>query len=232
MYCARCGVELQKGIKKCPLCGLEAHPGLQEEPEAGQYPRAGAPENVSNSGLLFILSFIFGIPLVVCLIADLSLSGAVTWSGYVAGGLVVLYSMVCLPHWFRDPNPVVFFPVSAVLALAFTLYICLKTGGSWFMPFAFPVGGALALILEAEIVLLKYAAAEQRHRSLYIIGAGLIALGLLSVLIEFLIQVAFGVQMSWWSLYPLSALTLLGIMLIITGVCRPLRESLHKKLFL
>ena len=236
MYCARCGVELQKGIKKCPLCGLEVHP-LLAEAEAGAaealpYPRSAGPEAVSNSGLLFIVSFIFMIPLVVCFVADISISGGVSWSGYVAGGLLVLYSVLCLPHWFKDPNPVIFFPVSAVLGLCLALYICIRTGGDWFLSFAFPAGGAFALIIETEIILLKYAVNGWRHRVLYIVGAALIALGLLSVLIEFLIKISFGTEMVWWSVYPLTALSLLGLMMIITGVCRPLRESLYKKLFI
>ena len=35
-----------------------------------------------------------------------------------------------------------------------------------------------------------------------------------------------------WSIYPLAAGIILGLMLIIIGCCRPLRESLQKKFFL
>jgi hypothetical protein len=36
----------------------------------------------------------------------------------------------------------------------------------------------------------------------------------------------------FWSVYPLIAFTLLGIALIIVGICRPLRDSLAKKIFI
>ena len=94
------------------------------------------------------------------------------------------------------------------------------------------MGGALLLLTEAMIVLLRYTVGEQRHRALYILGGGFIALGGLCVLIEFLLHVAFGLPMLWWSLYPLTVLFLLGLLLSIIGLCPPLRRSLHKKFFI
>lgn len=233
MYCIQCGVELQKGVKNCPLCGLRVyHPDLDEQPEAPPYPRREPEEAVSHGGLLFILSGLFVIPLIVCLLVDGMLTGAVTWSGIVAAGLLAGYLMLVLPLWFKKPSPTVFFPIDLAAALGLCLFLCLRSGGTWFLPFAFPVGGALGLIIEAVIVLLRHAVGEQRHRALYIIGGALIALGGLCVLIEFLLQLAFGVAMRWWSLIPLAALTLLGAMLLVIGLCRPLRQSLHKKMFL
>ena len=117
-------------------------------------------------------------------------------------------------------------------ALGLCLYLCLAGGGRWFLPFAFPVGGAVLLIVEAVIVLLRYAVGEQRHRALFVIGGAIIAVGGLCVLIEFLLQLSFGIAMRWWSVYPLTVLTLVGLALIVIGACRPLRDSLHKKFFI
>lgn len=187
---------------------------------------------MSQSGLLFILSFLFAIPLLVCLLIDRNMNGGVTWSGYVSFGLLAAYAIFCLPLWFRRRNPALFFPIAVAALLGLALYVSLKTGGHWFLPFAFPVGGALGLILEAQIVLLRYAVGDRPHRALFILGGGFIALGGLTVLVEFLLQVAFGIPMLWWSLYSVTVLFLVGLMLIIIGLCRPLRENLHKKLFI
>lgn len=59
----------------------------------------------------------------------------------------------------------------------------------------------------------------------------MILLGGLSVLVEFFMKITFGTRMFLWSLYPLSAFFIIGMMLIVIGICRPLRESLKKKLF-
>ena len=234
MYCVKCGVELPQGSEKCPLCGLTVwHPEISEKPEPAPYPRfSGMEEHVRPGGRLFILTFLFLIPMVVTLMVDLKETGGVSWSGYCLGGLLFLYVLTCLPLWFKNPNPVVFFPVDGAAALCLALYVCLKTGGRWFLSFAFPVGGALILLIEAVIVLVRYTVGPWPHRLLYIFGGFFILLGGLFILLEFLLRVTFGIPMTWWCLYPLAALFLLGLMMIIIAICRPLRESLHKKIFI
>ena len=81
-------------------------------------------------------------------------------------------------------------------------------------------------------MLLRYLVGDRPHRALYIVGGGFIALGGLAMLVEFLLHVAFGLPMFWWSLYVVAVLVPVGVMLIVIGVCRPLRESLHKKFFI
>ena len=141
-------------------------------------------------------------------------------------------SIPAVPLWFRQANPVIFFPIAAAALLGLCLYLCLKSGGHWFLPFAFPVGGAVLLLIETMLVLLRYAVGEQRHRALYVFGGAAIAVGGLCMLIEFLLKVSFRIPMRWWSLYPLTALTLIGVMLIVIGACPPLRRSLQKKFFI
>ena len=233
MYCAQCGVELRKGVEKCPLCGLRVyHPALTEQPEPLPYPRRAGEESVSRGGLLFIVSLLFVLPVLICLQVDHRLNGRIVWSGVVAFSLLAAWLMFCLPLWFRRRNPVIFFPIGMAAALGLCLYLCLKSGGHWFLPFAFPVGGAVLLIAEAVIVLLRYAVGEQRHRALFVLGGAFLAVGGLCVLIEFLLHVSFGLAMRWWSLIPLTALALPGLALLVVGACRPLRLSLHKKFFL
>ena len=234
MYCVQCGVELQKGAERCPLCGLRVyHPDiLTETPEARPYPAFDGAEHVRPGGLLLILSALFALPIIVCLLVDLRLGGGVSWSGFVTAGVLAAYVAMCLPLWFPRRSPVVFFPIALAALLGAALYVCLKTGGRWFLPFAFPVGGAAGLIIETVIVLLRHAVQGRRHRVLYILGGASIAVGGFCVLVEFLLRVAFGIPMRWWSLYPLTALALIGLLLIVIAISAPLRESLHKKFFI
>ena len=51
------------------------------------------------------------------------------------------------------------------------------------------------------------------------------------VLIEFLLKHTFGTAFIGWSLYPLTALVLLGGFLIFLGICRPAREAMERKVF-
>ena len=234
MYCMKCGTQLEEGRKRCPLCGLPViHPEIREEPAPRLYPAyEQRTESFSRSGQCLLLTFLTLLPLIVCLLVDQRLNGHVVWSGYVMCALGAFYLCFCLPLWFKAPNSVVFFPIGAAALLGLTLYICLKTGGHWFLSFAFPVGGALLLIIETVIVLMRYTVRGKKNRPLYIFGGAVIALGGLCLLIEFLLKVTFGIPMRWWSLYPLGALFLLGMFFIVTAICRPLQLILHKKLFI
>ena len=231
MYCIKCGVELADSEKVCPLCGTRVfHPDLpQAQGEPPYPPQAQArPEEVSHTGALFVLTVLLALPAVLSILCDWRVNGRIVWSGYSVGGAALLYVMVVLPLWFRRPNPVIFVPCGVAAVTVYLLYICLKTGGHWFMPLAFPVCGMAALLLTAVSALLRYL----RGGRLYIFGGALIALGGSMMLLEALIAWANGVRVRFvWSPYPLGACCLLGGLLIFTAICKPLREALRKKLF-
>lgn len=231
MYCINCGVKLADTEKSCPLCGVVVfHPQLRQEDVEPLYPHEHFPEpQVAPRTAQIVLTTMFLLPMLVTLLCDLQISGAVTWSGYVAGALAVAYVMFVLPLWFRRPNPVIFVPCTFVVIGLYLLYIDLATGGGWFLSFAFPVTGGIGLIVTAVVALLKYL----RRGKLYILGGALIALGAFMPLMEFLMCLTFDFSRFFaWSLYPLIVLVLLGGMLIFLAICRPVRETMERKFFL
>ena len=231
MYCVNCGVELKSSEKVCPLCKtMVFHPELPSPEGEKPYPEFNAPvRHFNRFGTLFILTFIFLIPTIVCLMIDLQLSGGVRWSGYVVGGMALGYVMFVLPFWFRRPNPVIFIPVSFAAVIIYLLYICLATHGRWFLTLAFPITGIACLILTALVALCKYL----KGGKLFVFGGFVIALGGYTALIEMFIALSFErVRFVFWSIYPLTVCVLVGLMLIAIGVCKPLRTSLDKRFFI
>ena len=230
MFCVNCGVKLADTEKKCPLCGIEVyHPDLAQPEARPLYPKNKSPKPKPNSKALGgVVIILFLIPMLVTLLADLHNDLSLDWFGYVAGGVALIYIAFALPLWFRKPNPVIFLPCSFAAAAVYLLYINLATGGAWFMSFAFPVTGALALIFSAVVALFKYV---ERGR-LYILGGAFMALGGVSLLIEFLLTLTFERGFKGWSIYPLAALFLLGGLLIYLGINRSAREMMERKLFL
>lgn len=231
MYCIKCGAELADSENRCPLCATEVyHPGLPRPDAVPLYPRITDPAPRWNPlGVLFVITALFLLPILLCLFGDIRVHGTVTWSGYMAGGMVVFYTAFILPGWFRRPNPVIFTPAIFVAIGLYLLYINLFTGGHWFLSFAFPVIGGLTLLTTALAALLHYV----RRGYLYILGGFFIALGLFMLLAEFLLRFTFHRPgFPTWSLYPLTALVLLGLMLIVIALYRPLRESLARRFFL
>ena len=88
---------------------------------------------------------------------------------------------------------------------------------------------AVPAMANAAVTLLKYL----RKGYLFIFGGTIILSGAYTVLVEFLLNLNFHVHDEFiWSFYPFSVSFILGVMLIVIGICRPLRESLHKKFFL
>ena len=232
MYCVKCGAELADSEKKCPLCGTTVfHPELPRTLADPPFPpdRRIRPEDVNRSGVLFVLTVLALLPAVICLLCDWRINGGIVWSGYASGAIGLLYVLTILPLWFRHPNPVIFVPVDFIAIGLYLLYVDLATGGHWFLSFALPVTAAAGLILTAAVTLLKYL----RKGYLFIFGGTIILSGAYTVLVEFLLNLNFHVHDEFiWSFYPFSVSFILGVMLIVIGICRPLRESLHKKFFL
>ena len=149
MYCIKCGVELADSEKVCPLCGTRVfHPDLPRSESEAPFPADNRvlPEDVNRSGVLFILTALTLLPAVLCIVCDWRINGSIVWSGYAAGGVALLYITVVLPLWFRHPNPAIFVPVDFAAIALFLLYINFAVGGHWFLSFAFPVTGAIALL--------------------------------------------------------------------------------------
>lgn len=229
MYCVKCGVRLQDGISACPLCRTPVWNPESEAQEPGRTYPDNLPLRYQESRLpaLILVTILSVIVIVVALAICLKLYGKVSWSGYVAGGVALLYIAAVLPAWFKRPRGEVFVPVAHAAAALYVLYICLATGGHWFMSFAFPVILAGCLLSTAMICLLKYV----KRGRIFIFGGFFILFGGFTVLVEFFEHISFGTQMFLWSLFPLAAFGAAGLLLILAGLIPPLRQALEKRFF-
>lgn len=231
MYCVSCGVKLGSGEKKCPLCGvLVYHPDLKQPEGERLFPVNQEPDKeVSPWGIKVIILTVFLLPLITVLMCDLSINRRITWSGFVIGGLILLYAVAVLPYWFKNHNPVIFVPIDFALVCCYLLYINFAVNGRWFMTFAFPITGFFGLLVTAIVTLHRYI----RRGSLYIFGGATVLTGLFMPIMELLFAITFDdIGFIGWSFYPLGALALLGGFLIFLGICRPAREMMERKFFL
>lgn len=231
MYCIKCGVALADSEASCPLCGTRVyHPDLPTPKGEKPYPSTPKPEErVNPLGLMVVLTVLFALPAILTLLIDLRVNRTLDWSGYVIGGLLVFYVSFVLPFWFKKPNPVIFLPCSLASIALLLFYVNFNTGGKWFWSFALPLVGSLAITLTAVVTLVRYV----RKGYLYIFGGALLLSGAEVVVLEFLINLTFHVtHFAFWSLYPLIVCFILGMLLIVTAICRPIRESLYKVFFL
>ena len=227
MFCIKCGVELTDGQTLCPVCGTRVyHPDLPVKQAVPTYPKKDfESEEFNRKGILFVVTILMVLIAALAIMFDISINGRDTWGGYVAGSLAVVYFCVILPLWFKRTTPAIFVPVGFASIILFLLYIDLHTGGNWFMTFAFPVAGSFGLIITAMTTVLHYV----KKGRLYTIGGGLIALGGWTLLIELFIHLTFELPGHIiWSPFPCATLAVLGIMLIVIGIVKPLKDSLKR----
>lgn len=226
MYCVKCGVELAESERRCPLCKTPVYyPGLSSEPERTYPEFVKSKDEMNPKGLLFIVSMIFLMAAVIPTVCDISANSKLDWSGVSIGGVLLFYTVLVLPRWWRRATPAIFAPADFLAAAVYLWYINHYLGGGWFFPFALPVLIAAAVITTALLVLIYYLG----RGPLYIYGGFSVALGIYSVFIEFMIHRCFEISHShYWSPYPFTALTLMGIALIVVAIVRPFRESLRK----
>lgn len=230
MYCVKCGVKLAETERICPLCKTRiCHPDIVPGEAEPLYPNEKYPKNKRNFLPQVICSFAFALVMVIVFLCDMQFSGGVTWSGYVMGSLLCVYVSFVLPMWFVKPHPAIFVPCTFVAIGGFLLYVSLVTKGGWFLSFAFPVTGGIGLIVTALAVLLYYL----KRGTFFIVGGACIALGAFMMLVEFLLNLTFGItRFIWWSLYPLASLALIGGFLIFLGAYRPVREAMQRRFFI
>lgn len=229
MYCCNCGVELADTEKKCPLCGVRAyHPDLERPEEEGLYPDHTPRPKLKAGTAQTVLIVLFLLPMLVTAQCDLLVFKGITWSAYVIGALLLSYIVIVLPTWFKKANPVIFVPCDFTALGLYLMYISYATGGKWFLTFALPTLAAFGLVVTAVVTLMRYVP----KGSLYIFGGAFLAIGAYMPLMEYLISITFGFKIVFWFVYPLTALVLLGGMLIFLAIVKPARETMERKFFI
>ena len=231
MFCIKCGVELSDTEKSCPLCGTTVyHPDLVQKEVAPNYPPYRRPHSrINRRGVLFLITVCCVMLAIQLLVLEISVFGQLRWSLYAVGGLILAYIIMLLPTWFSRPNPVIFVPCDFAAAILYLLFINEFTGGDWFLTFALPVAFWAAVIVTAIITLSRYIG----RGYFFIFGGASVLTGAFVVMIEILLHLTFAPpKFYFWSVYPLIGFTLIGIALIVIGICRPLRESLAKRIFI
>ena len=141
--------------------------------------------------------------------------------------LALVWVLVFLPLQFPRWRPMIFLPIDFACIAGFLLYINAKTGGNWFLSFAFPVTGIVAIMTLTGVALMRYLT-QGRLRLMSLL---VIAIGLSFMLIEFFAHITFGQPMFLWSLYCVAGFCLVGLFLFISSFIPPLSAYLRRTFF-
>ena len=229
MYCVKCGVRLSEGTERCPLCQTPVwNPDTPERVETTFSDRYPIPPKSKRYPLLAFVTAVLAAVSLSALIFCLKTLGGVYWSGYVMLGCALFYFAVLFPFWFDRRPPLLFIPLAFLLAGGYLLYICLYTGGHWFLSFAFPVTLLTGALTTGSVALFR----GIRHSRLLLTGALLIVIGASMMLVELFASITFHTRMFTWSLYCVCGFSAIGLFLLLCGLIRPWRAYLERKFFL
>ncbi len=230
MYCVYCGVKLQDGAKECPLCrtpvAIAPAPGTEEKALYSDR----LPEKENRHGVTLVIWLLTAVMIAVCLgclIFCLRTLGEAAWSGYVLMTAGLIWITLMFPLLFRRYRPMIFLPISFCCLAAYLLYICVKNGENWFLPFAFPVTGIAGILTLLGVAIFRYI----RQGRLRLLGLYLVLIGASFMLIEFFQHITFKTPMWVWSLYCVCGFGALGLFLFIATLIPPLHAHLRKTFF-
>ena len=231
MYCIHCGVKLQENAGECPLCHTPVVTTPMPESAVRSKYSSRYPEAEKGRGRLLAAWLMTAIMLAAglgCLVFCLQTMHAADWSGIVLMSLALLWVWVILPMMFPRWRPMIFMPINFIALGGYLLYICVKTGGHWFLSFAFPVTGIAAVVTLTGIALIRYMS-QGRFRMMSLL---VIFIGLSFMLIEFFQHITFGSPMFVWSLYCVCGFCLIGLFLFVASFIPPLRAYLRRTFFI
>jgi len=227
MYCVKCGVRLQDGTDRCPLCGTPVW-NPDSIKKINKYPER-LPQNYRESSMPFALvtTVLCIIAILVLLAVCLNLYGQLAWGGYAIFGILLFYVLFILPMWFLQPLAEVMIPVDHIAIGLYLLFVNIKTGGHWFLSFAFPIVMISCVLLTIAAVFIKHI----KKGRLFAFGGLFILMGCLTMLVELFQHITFKTQMFRWSLYSLAGFAVVGIFLIIVGLIPSLKNEMERRFF-
>jgi hypothetical protein len=206
--CKQCGVDLGKGIEKCPLCE-PADPGTIQIASPADLFRLSKKVEIRTLYEITMLLLISGV--FVTLAIDIVFGKGMSWSLMTTTCIGYLIVMVTSVYFLRT-RPYMMIAASAAGTLLFLWLIDFLTGNhGWFTTVAAPLAISGALLTMAVIFLNSLS----RYRGLNLLSTILIAMAIYTIITEFitdrLLRSAFNPQ---WSVVTAASLLIIAFIFL------------------
>ncbi len=232
-YCVNCGVELGKGVRRCPLCNTPViNPNeIELTPSQPFFPEKQEKiQPVSKRELALLLSAMFASVAVCCGLLNLALRPDLMWSLYAVGASGMLWIWFVPPLIWRKMPFLLRVGINMGAICLYVLLIALASGGlHWYIHLALPMLFAGAVLVLLGCWLLR----NGRRSILTSTVIVLIGIGLACCAIEFFVDRF--LRGSWnpgWSLIVLAVCVGLCVPLIVVRRVPSLREEARRRFHL
>lgn len=189
-YCVNCGVKLAESEEKCPLCQCPVVNPMQAQKPAEEierpYPqRRDTLKNiVDKKFVVSVVSMLYAIPLLICLLVDWLLNKTLSWSVIATVGICLSWAIFFQPVLFQKKLFALYTAIDLVALIALFFTIGWYTGDySWIWVLAIPIS-VLLYAISNGLVYLRMAGVLQRK--LYLGATVLGLVGLLCIIVEWL----------------------------------------------
>lgn len=165
-YCAKCGVEVENGVKNCPLCKFPIPDILAEKEEKRSYPKA---ENIYREELqkrknqiFYSIFVIFAVAFIVFLFIKIKYDFKIVNYFILSSAFSMIYLFLFFGYIKINFN----ISLISVTTLCFTWFLNNFTGGDWFIKYSMPI--ILMSTLDFYFILYLYRANRFRNKFIYI----------------------------------------------------------------
>jgi len=184
--CVNCGVELDNGLRVCPLCGKDPLIKSEQADISDNYPSGIIQiQRKENRRYLWELSGIIAFSgIAVCTIVELLISKNLRWSLYCDVSVSAAWIVLTL-FLFESRRPYIL--VSLLMATVLTslfLIDVIAAGQNWFFPVGLPM--IIAAFITTGIIIILYRTAH--FKGLNIIAAALIILSGFCIITEMILD--------------------------------------------
>lgn len=231
-YCVNCGVKLGESEQSCPLCQTKVyHPESPPDPNAPAPFPSGQPAKRKMKPKYghLIATLLTILPALLSVIIDYSINRSLVWSGFVLGGVALLYCFVFVPLFVSRRSIFYYLGLDAIACALYLNYLAQATNGAWFLPFALPVTASLTAMLSVILLLKKL-----RHLpDLLLTAVAFFLTGAECVFVEVMVNHAFlHTTQLVWSHFPLITFAVLGGFLLLLHKNQRLRHKFEKFFFI
>lgn len=135
-YCVKCGVELDSQLKSCPLCNTPVYLPSEDNdgthkpyPDRIQRPHTRYINLVPSKTFVYLMTFIFVIPFIICLMVDIRRNSGITWSFYPVSSLILVWILMAYPALMKRYSFIKVLTIDIYSIVLFLISLDLYSGG-------------------------------------------------------------------------------------------------------
>ena len=214
--CTNCGVELDMGLKVCPLCrGEDENLSHTEQETEIKYPTEMLKMDLKQRRRYTweLSGIICASAIIVSLIADLVIDRGISWSLYPAISVAALWNSVTLVYLASKRIAVLSVGLLINTLGMLALIDAVKPPVNWFVELGLPIASSLVLLMTVLLILIHKA----NFRGFNILALVLVATSLQCIVIELFTDLFIkgGVDIGWSAITASVIIPFSGILMFL-----------------